>query len=780
MKLPKIIESIVHKRNDNREVFLSLFLDAHSIAVSFWSLGARGTPVIMANEYETGLKDSWEEKIEAIDRLLGVLEEKTGVTDVTKVILGLPTGYLSPSGEVLPEVKTEIKELARALELTPVGFVPLHQAIINKLRHDEGVPPSVILLGVNHKTIAISVYKIGSLAGLRDIEKHEDIAASVEEGLKSFTDLEVLPARMLVYGSESALEDVKSELLRHQWTTRVNFLHFPKIEVISNAFIVDSVSLAGASELGQSVGVSEVEEQQPVVPTAPVTSSVETVQAPQEAEIEEEETEDTDGTPELVEKERVEEEPEEEKVEEEVLEAQKEIEQDLPESEASASSEDANVVMVDAESLGFKKDVDVLEEEEQVKESEEERVGEEASESPKKGFAVPKFQIPAVISGFRFPSFGGQPKFIGITMVVAIILILLGGMYWFLPHATVKILEIPKSVETDESVTIDPAATVIDAQNKIIPGRKQQTTVSGDKTIPVNGKKDIGDPAKGTVTIYNKSSSDQTISKGTVLTSNALQFTLDADVTVPAATETIGGSTYGNATGTVTAVAIGPQSNLPANSQFTVADNATANAQNTQAFAGGTSKTVTVVSRADEDALVQSLSNDLIGKANQQLSSSVVGNEQLIDGTITTKITEKVFNQELDQQASQLSGKLTMTVSGISYSDTDVQAILTTLISGQMPTGYALREDKTTVSVTDVKVKKDGTITAVAHMKAQAFPTLDIATIRSAVVGKNMATVESYLRGIPGIAGIEVSFAWSVTKNSLPVNRNNITVSLSQ
>ena len=779
MKLPKIIESIVHKRNDNREVFLSLFLDAHSIAVSFWSLGARGTPVILANEYETDLKDSWEEKIEAIDRLLGVLEEKTGVTDVTKVILGLPTGYLSPSGEVLPEVKTEIKELARALELTPVGFVPLHQAIINKLRHDEGVPPSVILLGVNHKTIAISVYKIGSLAGLRDIEKHEDIAASVEEGLKSFTDLEVLPARMLVYGSESALDDVKSELLRHQWTTRVNFLHFPKIEVISNAFIVDSVSLAGASELGQSVGVSEVEEQQPVVPTAPVTSSVETVQAPQEAEIEEEETEDTDGTPEMVEEERVEEEPEEEQVEAEVLEAQKEIEQDLPESEASASSEDANVVMVDAESLGFKKDVDVLEEEEQIKESEE--IGGEGEETePKRGFTLPKFQVPAAVGSFRLPHFGGQSKVIGITIAVAVLLILLGGMYWFLPHATVRILEIPKSVETDESVTIDSTATVIDAQNKIIPGRKQQTTVSGDKTIPVNGKKDIGDPAKGTVTVYNKSSSDQTISKGTILTSNALQFTLDADVTVPAATETIGGSTYGNATGTVTAVAIGPQSNLPANSQFTVADNATSNAQNTQVFAGGTSKTVTVVSRADEDSLVQSLSNDLIGKANQQLSSTVVGNEQLIDGTITTKITEKVFNQELDQQASQLSGKLTMTVSGISYSDTDVRAILTTLISGQVPTGYALREDKTTVSVTDVKVKKDGTITAVAHMKAQAFPTLDIATIRSAVVGKNMATVESYLRGIPGIAGIEVSFAWSVTKNSLPVNRNNITVSLSQ
>jgi len=241
-------------------------------------------------------------------------------------------------------------------------------------------------------------------------------------------------------------------------------------------------------------------------------------------------------------------------------------------------------------------------------------------------------------------------------------------------------------------------------------------------------------------------------------------------------------TTFGQTTAAVTAAQIGPDSNLPANTTFAVkgfsSDEMIGN--NSSAFSGGTSKTVTVVARADEDGLVQSLTTDLVGSANQQLSQTVGDTEKLIDGTVKTKVTEKVFNQEIDQQATQLSGKLTLTVSGISYSETDVKAILTTLIADQVPSGYAVKDTKTAVSVDNVKIKKDGTITADVHMKSEAFPIIDVGTIRSAVTGKSLTDVERYLRGVAGIAGVEVSFRFSPTKSRLPINRNNITVSLSQ
>ena len=42
--------------------------------------------------------------------------------------------------------------------------------------------------------------------------------------------------------------------MKHQWPAKANFLHFPKIEVISNEDLVKAVSLAGLAELTASIG----------------------------------------------------------------------------------------------------------------------------------------------------------------------------------------------------------------------------------------------------------------------------------------------------------------------------------------------------------------------------------------------------------------------------------------------------------------------------------------------------------------------------------------------
>jgi hypothetical protein len=161
MKLPNFIGSVFHKSQEHKEVFLSLYLDVHSIAVSFWSLGVHGQPEILATEQADDIEDIWDAKEESIDRLIGMLEEKTKITDVTKVILGLPSAYLEANGNIRKEVRKEIKDLTHILELEPIGFVPVPQAMMYKLKKDEGIPPSIILLGISETIVAVSLYKIG-------------------------------------------------------------------------------------------------------------------------------------------------------------------------------------------------------------------------------------------------------------------------------------------------------------------------------------------------------------------------------------------------------------------------------------------------------------------------------------------------------------------------------------------------------------------------------------------------------------------------------------------
>ncbi len=821
MKLPELFQSIFKRKSNSREIYVSLYLDALQVAGSFFTIEQSGAVMVLASRSERLKNDSWEERSVVVDELLGLLEEKTGHTDVTKAILGLPPLYLTATGEIQKEVRIHIKQFMKELELQAIGFVPLQQAIIFKMRHDEGVPPSVILLGINSHCMEVGVYKVGELSGVREIEKHEDVVDSVEQGLRSFTDIEVLPARIMLYGSsQEELEDVKSILMKHQWTSRVNFLHFPKIETISEERIVESISFAGASELGAAMGDIEPSDEAPT--TEPEETVSEDVLPPPDSEISkstkdkaEELVAQSAGESDISEVEQSNPEDEthvaiadvtplkdtvESKMSEEVAEAQEVISEDF--SVDDVTTADANVVMVDAESLGFKKDVDVLEKEQlagaqqrdvegasegedDFDDEDEEEVSEERG-----GMKLPALPhisfsgVSALLSGVFGRSTGKKPV---VAVVLGIIALLgLGGfLYWLIPGSTVTILEIPKTFQTSQSITIDPTATTVDAQQNIIPGRKRDKAETGEKTVPVNGKKNVGDPAKGTVTIYNKSTTVKTLKKGTVLTSKSLQFSLDQEVQISAATVSgiLGGETkkFGTQTASITALAIGSQSNMPSGTEFTFKEYGSdvMIATNEKALAGGTSREVTVVSRSDYDSFVKTVSAELTEKAKQGFAQVVTGSEKIIDATIKTTVTEKVFNQEIDEEATQLEGKLTVTMSAVAYAEADVRALLSSLSASQVPSGYVVNDAKTTVTVSDVQVKKDGSITGKATMQAYALPVLDTEKIRSDIAGKSISFVQNYVKNLPGVGGILIGFRYSPTKSMLPLNKKNISVTVS-
>lgn len=724
MKIPSILDRFLPQKQPEKELFSSLVLDEEYAAASLWEMGDKGVPRVLAADSKPCAENSWEARIDAVDEALATVEDIVGTTKYSKVVLGLPPEYLTPEGDVRLDVRPHIKMLTRELELKAIGFVSLPQAILYRIKKEEGVPPSVILLDVTKKTITISLYRVGVLTGEYVRERATDTAITLEEALKEFKNLEVLPARILLYGHDGKdLEDVKTELLRYPWTTRVNFLHFPKIEILPPKEVAEAVSLAGASELAHQV---DNEEEQ--APPEEYKEPEKTAEAVAEAEA--------------------------------IAEAEEgEEDEDIREEE-----EESNVVAVDPANLGFRKNVDVL----------------EKPETPqKKPMKLPAISMPALPSIDLSGIFkGGAVPFI----IIAGVLILIAGLlYWFVPHATVTVLMLPKSLSASETITIDPAVTSVVADSKVIPGTGLQKSVSGSKTIAVTGKKDVGTPAKGGVTIYNKTTDAKTFSKGAVLTVGSLQFTLDTDVQVASASEEVGSLTFGKGSGSVTASAIGTDSNLAAGKEFDFKgiDPDIAVARNDSALAGGTSKSVTVVSRADQDAFVKAVSSDLVDKAKQDLAGSVTGSQKLIDATIATSVTKKKFNQEIDQEATQLSGDVTLTVSGVSYNEDDVKTLMKSMITGQIPAGYALSEGRTTVTLENVKVAKDGKITAKATIKTDAIPTLDASDIRSHISGKTLSSAQEYLKGLTGVAGVVVRFGLGFGKNRLPINSHNITVTLS-
>jgi len=736
MNLEASFQQLFHPKKTQKELYLSLTLSHSHIGACVWSMDVDGALQVAASESKKLEKSSWENRIEIADELIEKLSEHAGTDAIHHVVFGLSQEMLTESEDIEKGVKLELKKMSTMLDLRPVGFVNIDTAVIFQIKHDEGVPPSVILLHVADNAMFMSLYRVGTCVGTRTIQKTEFIVEDVETAIKSFSDIEVLPSRILLFGDDiNSLETIQSQLLTHQWPNRVNFLHYPKIDVMPMEEVARAVALAGASEMARAMGIDMEEKEEKIE---------ETVVAQTPASSEEKELSPEATIEELVAEEKT---TETKDVIEEIDDAfNKDTDKEKLE-EIEINPEDANVVAVSPDVLGFGK---------------KQKIHIQLPKLPK----IPNLpKIP--IHGITFP----------IIIIGLFTIILLGFFYYFLPKVTITVGVMPQIITKEKAITISSIATVVDGEKFIVPGKKQEKSISGEKTILVTGKKKIGDPARGTVTLYNKTTTTKLLKKGTIIDYKSLEFTLDNDVTVASASESIGSITFGTTTAVVTAIDIGEEGNVGVNSEFSVKgqDTSVLIARNGQAFTGGTSRQATVVSRADYDALIKALTEELIVKAKEELSQEVSGGEKLIEQTIKTTVASKTFTEELDQEAKELHGKATITIMGISYKEEDIKTLLLTLASKEIHSGYIMNEGRTTITVTNPVLKKDGSITAQASVQLVTIPKIDVDVIRKSLVGKSFTNAQLLLKQIQGVGSAEFVFKRSM-RNKLPLKATNITI----
>jgi hypothetical protein len=707
----------------------------------------------------------------------------------------------------------------KKLRLSPIGFVSLNQAIIYRLKQTEGVPPTVILISFNSSYLTIFLYKVGKLVGYETIPNDGLVLSGIENTLKKFPGVEVLPSKILLFGADSArLGRFKEELIAYPWTAKLKFIHFPKIEIMPPDFTVASVSMAGAGELTNAFsGSTDGSDSDTANPDSDEPES--------EAGTDISGTGLRDGDDTNIEKTgksdhddmnaadvlsgdfRGDEEPhqdvtlssptdfslEDESTDTDENNNAENLRTDKEKiTDNDTDGPDHNVKIVSPEEFGFKPDTDVLEfkRPENRRQKVEAVIPETGMQTGKTAERVKKPDTAIIGRIYRIvtsrfslaagglasikPVAGRWPVIAGIAVLICAVVIWL--VLTVLPRATVEISVQPNIINETIALTIDPTIDTLNTGKSLIPGRKLEKTLVGEKTVTVTGKKKVGDPAKGTVTIYNKVLTTKTFRKGTVLTSGSLKFTLDNDVQIASASESIGSITYGKGTGSITAVEIGSQGNLPTGTEFRFTDTSEsiAVARNEEPLAGGTSRDISVVSRADYDALVKAVTGELVANAKDQLSSGS-STIKLVESTVKTSVSEKKFSHEIEEETNQLKGTVSVVVSGIGYDENDIRKLAESIIISKIPAGYEIVPGETSVSVSKIQIKKDGMITGSAEVAAVAFPKLDAATIAGTIAGKTILEAEEILKQTPGINEVGISFDKALITNRLPKS-GNITV----
>lgn len=751
-----------NKKSATPEYFFALNIGLSRITASVWQT-LEGKLEILSQSVI-----SYSNTDEFVDKAYQVLDQSLGVLEIEpqKVLFGVPDSWSQDEDLKEPHLKL-LRKLLKEADLQPLAYVLTTNAVSFYLQKQEGTPVTAILLGIGD-FLESTLIRGGKVIESRAVEHSGELFDDVEKVLDNFHDSEVLPSKILLYPTKTKenMTKVKDQLMSFSWMQKLSFLHFPKIETLDSDICSKSIIAAAASEIDPQVDFKHSF-------TTAVDSLAERPLVHETSEISEEENlgfikgdikdrlagrhleenEESDQVEELEEEER---ELAQNPQFDEDLKGDNLISPDLPEEEFfdNTSQEELPSRPLHSSRLDESAVLNV-------------RHSSQGNRLP----AVFQ-QISQILTPFaaklHLPKL---PSNQGVASKIALVVLVLAGLiaaYLFFAKATVTIFVEPQILEKDAQIVADPAVTAIDETKKVIPGTIVETSVMGSGKTSASGQKQIGDPAKGKVVVYNLSNDKVSVSSGTTLTSSSgLKFSLDTSVQIASQSSSMGADYTevkkpgkSDSVG-VTASVMGPEGNLPADTELSVSgyNKSQVIVRVEQALSGGTSKNVTVVTSDDQQKLKAQVLDDLKQKAEIDLQSKMTDGKKIIADALQVVDGKYTFSKDVNDQASDFSLNATVKFKGVAYSEVDLRTIVGKLVEINVPDGYELDLSSAETQADVVKIEKDGKLVFGAKFKAKLMPKYNESDLKKQMVGKNIEEVVEKLKGLDNVIGSEIKLS---------------------
>lgn len=704
-------------KKEKKQYFLTLLLYEEKVTALVFEEFLGKIQILGRHEeyFETSSEEATlDEWLEVLDKAISTAESALASNvETQKTLFGIQKNWTEDS-KIKKEHLAKLKKITDALGLLPIGFLIIPEAIAHLLKKEEGAPVSAILVEVDRKNIFVSILRAGRLLETKKTRIEDSVSQTTDRILHHFTSHEVLPSRIIIFGSEDN-EKLSQEFISHSWSKSLPFLHVPQITVLPIDFDTKAVIFGAATQMGFEVLEKDVGEkfkdETPVV---------------EEKEISVEDF----GF-----------------VEEQDIAASSQVEISVPQEEPTTSAVHAT---------------------EEVKKD---------NLSTVKDLVLPLLKnVLNVLKDIRLktPTLPKGRKIIFIPPLIIGFFLSLLLLYIFGLRSTVVLTLDPKIIEKDQDVSFSTASKT-DVVGQTVSAEFVSTSLDGTATVPATGKKEVGDKAKGTITILSSLTKEQTFTQGTVVTSsNGLAFTLGKDVKVASSS---GLSDLKTVQAEITAKDIGKEYNLPSGAKFTVGsfEKSEVEAKNETAFSGGTKKEVTVVSKDDINKLMEEIIKKLEQKAKDEITQKVSSEKSVLPLFLSTTLTKKEFSKDALEEASSLTLKAEVTYRGISYKKDDLNRIAAALLQNGLK-DKIIAQEGISYEVKELKQKNDKEVLATLKIKASLLPKLSNEEIAKQIKGKTFEEAEAMLMKLPQAADVRISLhpGLPFLPKILPRTANNI------
>jgi hypothetical protein len=376
-----------------------------------------------------------------------------------------------------------------------------------------------------------------------------------------------------------------------------------------------------------------------------------------------------------------------------------------------------------------------------------------------------------------------KKKIIIIAVVAAFILVAAASAY-FAPKATATVNLATHNFDETLNIIVErdvqPADGVLTVQGQILDLEKEST-----KTFPTTGKKNVGEKAKGTITISNSTNPNAVkLVAGTKATSNGKVFLLDSDVTVPALKVTSNCSVVngkavceieaGQANAAVTASENGDSYNI-APATFVVGSYS---AISKTAFTGGTNKEVNVMTDDDLKTAGESLNAEMLASAKTELTDlATKQNVKILESQVSSEVVSQEASKKAGDEGDAFDLKLKLKFFVMSFTESDIKKTVIDGVQSKIGSDEMIvnaESSDITYKVLDNDIN-DAQMKLEATFNGKIGKKVDSTQIQNNIKNKSLGSAKNYIQSINGVESASVKM-WPNFWPRTPFTLKRITV----
>lgn len=687
------------------------------------------------------------EWMETLDKAIAKAENNLpSSVETHKTLFGVREDWVEDS-KIKKEYLETLKKVSQTLELEPMGFLVITETLTHYLQKQEGAPISAIFVEISEKTVLVNLVRAGRLIETTSRTKSDNPTQDTDLALQQLHNAQILPSRIII-SQENFDKDLSQQFISHSWNKTLPFLHVPQILALPDQLDVKAAIYAAATQMGLTPP-EEIEsfivEESPIKPFRSENVAAHNA------------SHDSSTTDEK-------EEPIQNK--EEHLSSLGFVQNaDVQKITHQTKPKEDNSVLQETEELSQSDSLTAVEPEPPIEEQE----IIEPSPTTKGLFLAPAIQSALAIPASLFEKFQHRtsipserkdsriPKRFIVLAIASAAIFLFGLLYFVFLSATITISVKPETIQEQKEVTIS-VSEPNDFSKNVISGETLSVSENGSTTTAATGKKETGEKAKGTITLYSRLTTSKVIPAGTVLTSsNDLDFIIDKDVTV-ASSSADASASPSTAKIAVTASKIGKEYNLPSNTKFNVGSYSTTEveAKNDSAFSGGSKTETTVVSEKDIATATKELEDTLSSKAKESIVKKIPENNSILPLFTNTTISKKEAGQKVGQSAKNLTFSATITYETITYKADDIQKYAEFLVKDRL-TSDTILDNTIKYKIEDVSVKDPENATGTLHFTAFLLPQLNTKELQQKVKGASFSDAKKTIETMPQIEGVQIT-----------------------